>query len=107
MNNYLLIKIMPKYVKIRFRKYFKKKKPKRNRRIDKRKESIKSKKETNEVTHGRETEYPKKALLFPQQDAEIKKDWDEDFNELDIAENNFDEQKEENSFDLDVNINQS
>ena len=90
-----------------FRKYFRKKKSKRQRMIDKRNESNKTKKETNEVTHGRNTQSPKKILLFPQQDTEIKKDWDEDFNELDIAENNFDEQKEENSFDLDVNMNQS
>lgn len=94
-------------MKIRFRKYLKMKKPKRNRRIDKRRGSIKSKKETNAITHGGETQSAKKALLFPLQDAEIKKDWDEDFNELDIAEKNFYEREEENLFDLDVNINQS
>ena len=89
-----------------FRKYFRKKKSKRQRMIDKRNESNKTKKETNEVTHGRNTQSPKKILLFPQQDEQIKQDWDKQFSSLELIENNFETPEEENLYDLNINMNQ-
>ena len=89
-----------------FRKYFfKKKKSNRRRKIDKRKEINKTRKETNEVTHGKDTQFPRKALLFPQQDEQIKQDWDKEFSSLELIENNFDNPEEENLYHLEINMN--
>ena len=66
----------------------------------------KYKKETNAFTHGRDIQSPKKVLIFPQLDEQIKQDWDIEFSSLELIENNFDTPEEENLYDLNINMNQ-
>ena len=97
---------MAKEIKIRLRKYLKKKKPKRNRRIDKKKEYNKFKKETNEHTHVKGSGSPKKDLLFPRNDFIMIEDCEEEFYELDRIVSNSNDREEERIFNVNVSINQ-
>ena len=98
---------MVKYRKILIRKFLIKKKPKSNRSIDKIKEYNKFKKETNALTHVKDSGSPKKDLLFPRNDFIMIEDCEQEFNELDRIESNSNDREEEQLFNVNVSMNQS